>query len=309
MARASHPTEYSIAAVSKLSGVSCHVLRVWERRYGYPRPQRSASNQRRYSADQVLVLQRLAELTRGGRPIGELMADFREERLDVAPGPVPQACRGATSGLVDALFSGDLAAADALIAGLSEGLTPLEQLVRVVEPALIEVGERWFSKAAEIYQEHLATGVLLRALGRLLDQARRSNPGPSRLALVSAMNGERHEGGILLLCVGLELSGWRALPMGCDLSAAELARAIDAWRPDAVGVSFVLSRNINKRFRELSALREVPIFVGGRSLMNHKGLARRHGLIPMTGSVASVLPQWQAEFDRWRADRSGATEA
>ena len=32
---------YSIAAVSKLTGVSCHALRVWERRYGFPVPQRS----------------------------------------------------------------------------------------------------------------------------------------------------------------------------------------------------------------------------------------------------------------------------
>src|SRR5262245_673443 len=35
--------EYTIAAVSKLTGVSCHTLRVWERRYGFPEPHRSAS--------------------------------------------------------------------------------------------------------------------------------------------------------------------------------------------------------------------------------------------------------------------------
>ena len=29
---------YSIAAVSKLTGISCHTLRVWERRYGFPVP-------------------------------------------------------------------------------------------------------------------------------------------------------------------------------------------------------------------------------------------------------------------------------
>src|SRR3954454_12646166 len=31
---------YSIAAVSKLTGASCHALRVWERRYGFPVPHR-----------------------------------------------------------------------------------------------------------------------------------------------------------------------------------------------------------------------------------------------------------------------------
>src|SRR5271168_4724194 len=42
MARALGHAGYSIAAVSKLAGVSCHALRVWERRYGFPVPERSS---------------------------------------------------------------------------------------------------------------------------------------------------------------------------------------------------------------------------------------------------------------------------
>ena len=58
------------------------------------------------------------------------------------------------------------------------------------------------------------------------------------------------------------------------------------WR-----LSFVLSRNINKRFRELSKIRGVPVFVGGRSIVNHQGLARRHGLIPLIGSLRASTSQ------------------
>src|SRR5437764_8967391 len=83
--------EYSIAAVSKLTGVGCHALRVWERRYGYPRPHRSESNQRRYGAEQVRVLRRIADLVRAGRPVGELMADFKAGRLEIGPPSGPEA--------------------------------------------------------------------------------------------------------------------------------------------------------------------------------------------------------------------------
>ena len=65
--------EYSIAAVSKLTGVSCHALRVWERRYGFPIPHRSASGHRRYSRDQVRVLRHVAVLAQGGQSIGDLI--------------------------------------------------------------------------------------------------------------------------------------------------------------------------------------------------------------------------------------------
>ena len=67
--------EYSIAAVSKLTGVSCHALRIWERRYGYPTPRRSPAGHRRYGADQVEVLRGIAHRMQAGRAVGDLIAE------------------------------------------------------------------------------------------------------------------------------------------------------------------------------------------------------------------------------------------
>lgn len=295
--------EYSIAAVSKLTGVSCHALRVWERRYGYPRPHRSGANQRRYAAEQVHTLRRIAELLRAGHAIGELIADLRAGRIDLGPAADPEAPASTSEALavVDALCGGDLDAAEARLTALAARLPPADLAARVIEPALIEVGERWFRGTASVYQEHLASGAILRALGRSLDDARRGNPRPARRALVASVQGERHEGGVLLLALMLELAGWRALPLGVDMPVDELVRAAEAWRPDAVGVSFVMSRSINKRLVELAAIRGMPVFVGGRSVMNHKALARRHGLIPLTGPIARAMPLWIAEFERLAA--------
>jgi len=80
--------EYSIAAVSKLTGVSCHALRVWERRYGLPIPRRSASGHRRYDRDQIRIIRRLSELAQGGRSIGDLIAEFRDGRLEGEVEPI-----------------------------------------------------------------------------------------------------------------------------------------------------------------------------------------------------------------------------
>ena len=37
--------------------------------------------------------------------------------------------------------------------------------------------------------------------------------------------------------------------------------------------------------------------------MNHKALARRYGLIPLTGPISSALPHWFAEFERLSGGR------
>ena len=80
VSKVSHRSEYSIAAVSKLTGVSCHALRVWERRYGYPVPRRAPSGHRRYGDEQVRVLRQIAQLMHHGSPIGDLIAEVRAGR-------------------------------------------------------------------------------------------------------------------------------------------------------------------------------------------------------------------------------------
>jgi methanogenic corrinoid protein MtbC1 len=308
MSRTLVPAEYSIAAVSKLTGVSCHALRVWERRYGFPVPQRSASGHRRYAHEQVGLIQSLARLARGGRPIGELIDEFRVGRLDLG-GLVGAQLeeRTPSSELVDCLFAGRPAEAEQLLDRLAQGSSAFDLIERVIEPALVEVGERWFRRECDVFQEHCATGTLLIRLGRMLDQARRLNGSPGRTVLVGTVKGDRHEGGVLMVSLALEVAGWRAVPMGVDLPVSEYQKAVEVWRPDAMAMSFVLSRNINKRFQELARIRGLPIFVGGRSIVNHQGLARRYGLIPLVGSLASSSRQLVSEFDAWHRGQAGAT--
>jgi DNA-binding transcriptional MerR regulator len=308
---ASGRSEYSIAAVSKLTGVSCHALRVWERRYGYPVPHRSASGHRRYSPEQVRVLRRLSELVREGRTIGELIDDLRSGRL-AAGGPNGPGASAAepspASWVVDRLVAADLVGAEAEYAAAAGGLSTVELIERLIEPALIDTGERWFRRECQVFQERCASGYLLRKLGELIDGAQRQNAQPRHKALVGTVQGDRHEGGSLILALLLELSGWRAVPMGVDLPVREYQRAVEAWRPDALARSVVLSRNINKRFDELSRLAGVPIFVGGRSILNYQGLARRHGLIPLPGPATQAIGPLMVQFEEWSRREGGGGE-
>jgi methanogenic corrinoid protein MtbC1 len=304
---------YSIAAVSKLTGVSCHALRVWERRYGYPVPYRSPSGHRRYGVEQVHLLRRVAERLQAGESIGDVMAELRAGRLEVpgeeAAPPPGAAGESATSALIGRLAEGDLAGADEVYRCVAERSAPADLLDRLIEPALIEAGERWFRGDCDVFQEHGASGFLRGKLGELIDDARRTNPHPHHTALVGTVQGDRHEGGVLMLSVLLESAGWRAVPLGVDLPVREYQKAVEAWTPDALALSFVLSRNINKRFQELAKLRGVPIFVGGRSILNYQGLARRYGLIPLPGPASASVPLLLARFNQWSAESRRTTEA
>lgn len=92
-------TPLSIGEVVRATGVGEATLRAWERRYGFPQPQREPSGHRRYAAEEVeRILRALAERERGialpvaierarlSAPVApSLFAQLRERRPDLQP--------------------------------------------------------------------------------------------------------------------------------------------------------------------------------------------------------------------------------
>ena len=183
--------------------------------------------------------------------------------------------------LFQGLGTGDLDEAERCYRALIAGLDPRAQVLNVLGPAMVESGERWFRGEFEVCQERFSSTFLRAKVVELLEACRNVNPSPRRRILLATPSGDLHEGGPLLASTLLELAGWRSMYLGANVPAEELQRAIDRWRPDALGISLILSRNVTKRFAELGGLKGAPIFVGGRSLVNYAGLARRHGLFPL----------------------------
>lgn len=300
---------YSIAAVSKLTGLSCHTLRVWERRYGFPEPLRSASGHRRYGHDEVALLRALSSSVRSGRPIRDALREVRGEGHPRRGEPdlvepladVAQGHEAPSTALLDSLQATDLALVEPEYARSAASLSAEALATLLLEPALVEAGERLFRGEWSLCQERHASNFLLRKLTVLLDAAKMANPEPKGCVLVGCARGDRHEGGPLIVGLALETAGWRSIHLGADLPVSEYQAAINYWRPDAVAVSFVLSRNIRRRFEELSRLRGAAVYLGGRSIVNYQSLATRFGLVPLPGrafaAVATMIERLEERRD------------
>lgn len=105
---------FEVGAVARLTGISPHVLRVWERRYGVVDPKRSDTKRRQYSQSDIQRLSLLKTLVDNGHAIGSianLSTIQLEERLSNAlesrsdrgslEEPMPEAvCRIAVAGAV-----------------------------------------------------------------------------------------------------------------------------------------------------------------------------------------------------------------
>lgn len=101
--------------------------------------------------------------------------------------------------------------------------------------ALAELGQRWREGKVTIFQEHLASERLARALARISD-ALPLPPGAPRCVLACA-EGDRHALGLSLVEVALREAGWATLWTGQDTPVADLVEVARAGGAEMIAVS------------------------------------------------------------------------
>jgi len=104
-----------------------------------------------------------------------------------------------------------------------------EGCLRVLQPALHEIGARWQRGELLISSEHFASAFALRRLGTLFNL---SQPEFGRGPIVaSCVEGEFHEVGLLMTCVFLSRGGFRVVYLGSNLPVEDLIETISRAKP------------------------------------------------------------------------------
>ena len=223
---------YSLGAVSRLTGLSPHVLRAWERRYQAVTPLRTPGGTRRYRESDVARLRLLAAATGAGHPIGDVagLSEAELRRRTAGPGeePLPQLRL-----ILEAIDRLDANETERLLGVQLAAQGPRRFVAAVVEPLMREVGNRWEDGRLSIASEHLASAAVRNLLGGML---RRMAPSSQSLSILfTTLPGERHELGALSCTVVAVELGANAIYLGPDLPAGEVVAAAGATRAGAPG--------------------------------------------------------------------------
>lgn len=292
---------FNIAAVERDTGLSKDVLRMWERRYGFPLPTRDANGERLYPADQVDRLRLIKRLMDQGHRPGKLMATPAEELAALAPRRPAQAREVPTVDL------GELDELLALIrqhdaAGYQQAMQQrlarqgFQSFVQDTVAALTRrVGEAWESGSIEVFEEHLFTELTK----RLLRQAIAALPGGKRSPriLLTSVPDEQHVLGLLMAEGLFTLEGAECIPLGSQMPLLEIARAALAHQADVIALSFSSAfpkRQIAGLLQQLRQLvpQETAIWVGGAGVI---------GIAPMQGlELLAELEQAIGAIKAWQ---------
>jgi len=295
-------TYMSIAGVERETGLGKDTLRVWERRYGFPRPERDQYGERAYPMEQVEKLRLIKRLMGQGWRPGKLFAVSDEElaRLGMPAESMPAGPEPAVLGtVVELIRRHDLPALhNALHQTLHrQGLHGF--VLETVSALNRAVGEAWMRGEIEVFEEHLYT----EQMQALLRQAIGGLPaGGQPRILLTTVPEEQHVLGLLMIEALLTLEGASCVSLGTQTPLADIRLAAAAQRADIVALSFSAafpSRQIVPLLAQLRPMLDpsIELWAGGAGVDR---LAPPEG-VRLMRHLRDALDGLQA----WRAQRQG----
>jgi len=282
-----------IQIASQRSGVTAHVIRIWERRYQALVPNRTGTNRRMYSEEEVQRLRMLRELIERGHRIG-CLAELPTEKLVLlmqaersapetpqtpervfavdanpaleATGDYVKACLSAAKG-----FDGDRLRKLLQRARLQFGQRGTLRLV--VAPLIAMTGEAWQEGHLRPGQEHLSTAIIRELLLTPMQGSQTATNAPE--LVVATPSGEVHELGALLVAASARDLGWHVTYLGCNLPAEEIANCACTRKARAVAISVVYPDHCPQVLLQLCELRKllpdgISMIVGGRTAAGYR---------------------------------------
>ena len=284
-----------IGELSRRLGVSDHVLRAWESRYGLLRPVRSKGGYRLYSAaDESRIHRMIAHLADGLSAAEAARTVLREasaaEVNDVLP--AEHMATEPFAALRQALDALDEPAAQAILDRLLSDFWLTSVLRDVLVPYLAELGERWEHGTVSVAQEHFASNVIR---GRLAGLARGWGSGHGPRAVLACPPGELHDLALMVFGIVLNRTGWRIDYFGANTPLDELTQAADATQPNLVVVAATLTESLTPLRVGLAALaRHAPLALAGAAATPRFAKAVGARLMagdPVTEAEAIAWPQ------------------
>lgn len=192
------------------------------------------------------------------------------------------------------ILEGDEAGAWGVVeAALASANTPSQIYTDLIVPALTSIGSKWLTDDVSIAQEHLATAVVMRLIGRMGPHFARKGR-PKGVVVVTTPAKERHGIPSLIVSDLLRGAGFQVLDLGTDVppeSLSQILEQVDGLTAVCVSSSR-LDADAEVRATASSiraAVPGVPVFIGGPS-------------------VAGVDHAVALGGDNWAPDGPGAVE-
>lgn len=266
----------SIGAVERDTGIARDTLRIWERRYGFPKPLRNDKGERIYPEVQLRRLQRIRRLLDQGLRPGKVVV-LNDTGLDLLESELysDELTNDSIEQLLRLLQNSDGSELEASLSQLYQQQGMEQFITDTVAPLLNIVGERWAKGSLHIFEEHLLSEVLTRFLNREISELQKNARKPR--VLLATLPGEEHTLGLLMFASLLSYRNISVTNLGAEVPLDQLVLAVDRLNADVLGITFSGAYKYENIRSNLIELREsvpdyVDLWLGGEGVKRMRKL-------------------------------------
>ncbi|MPQ47057.1 MerR family transcriptional regulator [Marinifilum sp. N1E240] len=265
-------SKYSIKDLEKITGVKAHTIRVWERRYAIIQPERTETNIRYYSDNDLKRLLNIAMLNDAGIKISHLAKltsiDLEAKVMELSRSNKVEAFAIEKLTMATVNFNEDLFESILSKSLLEQGME--DTITKVLFPFFERVGILWQVGSISPAQEHFISNLIRQKLFAAIDSCSGQRVENAKKIIFYLKEDELHEVSILFYNYIARRNGLRTLYLGQDLPFKDLISAVDDYKPNLIVTSFISPINseaLNKYLMNLSqSLDKVELNVTGLQL-------------------------------------------
>jgi DNA-binding transcriptional MerR regulator len=259
---------FTIKDLENLSGIKAHTLRIWEQRYNFIKPQRTATKIRYYTNEELKLILNISLLNKYGYKVSHISkmdeTDMAEKILAINNSLAQQ--ERIVNELIGHMIGLEIYEMESVLDSyiLSRGID--KTILEIIFPFLERIGILWLTNHINPAQEHFVSN-LVRQKIIVGIEGQHSPVKTSKSVLLFLPEGEHHELGLLYLHFLLKSRGIQVFYLGADIPFKDLEFVVNIKKPDylychlTTGSAFRLDRFIQKITAAFPAL---PAVISGQ---------------------------------------------
>jgi MerR family transcriptional regulator, light-induced transcriptional regulator len=261
--------KYSIKDLEKLTGIKAHTIRMWEKRYKFLTPERTLTNIRFYSDQDLRSFLNISILNRNGYKISHIVkmksAEINEKILEITENV--HDFENQIESLIVAMSELDELKFDKILTTSILKLGLENTVTQIIYPFFEKIGILWQIGTINPGQEHFVSSLIRQKLIIAIDGQYDSLAADAKLFLLFLPDGEFHEIGLLYSHYLIKKSGFRVVYLSQNVPFEDLVEVAQMKPPDFLFTSFtsfITEEDLKSYIEKLSA--EFPdktIFISG----------------------------------------------
>lgn len=266
---------FTIKDLENLSGIKAHTIRIWEQRYAFIKPQRTQTNIRYYTNEELKKILNISLLNKYGYKISHInkMTSLEIQDKIVSLSNIQAQQERIVNDMIQYMVDMNVERFEEVLDNYISVRGFDKAITQVIFPFLERIGILWLANHINPAQEHLVTNIIRQKIIAGIETAF-THITTNKLVLLFLPEGEHHELGLLYICYLLKTRGIKTLYLGADVPAADIEYVAKLKKPDYLYTHLTSATgnfNFEKFLNQVHArLEHFPMVISGQLTLSYK---------------------------------------